>query len=81
MVEECGSMAVAAERINGSPSGISQSISALERDVGGELFDRSVKPLALTPTGQILKKHAKKILDAVGNAQVTPGARVKSAGA
>ncbi len=69
MVEECGSMAVAAERMKGSPSGISQSISALEREVGGELFDRNVKPLALTPTGHILKKHATAILDVVGNAR------------
>ncbi len=69
MVEECGSMALAAERLKASPSGISQHISSLERDIGGELFDRNVKPLALTPSGYILKKHATRILDAVGTAR------------
>ena len=62
-------MAVAAERLKASPSGVSQHISSLERDIGGELFDRNVKPLALTPSGYILKKHAARILEAVGTAR------------
>ena len=68
-VEECGSMVIASERLKASPSGVSQHISSLERDIGGELFDRNVKPIALTPTGHVLKKHAERILDAVGVAR------------
>lgn len=62
-------MVLAAERLKASPSGVSQHISSLERDIGGELFDRNVKPLALTPSGYTLKKHATRILDAVGTAR------------
>lgn len=63
-VEESGSMSAAAERLKASLSGVSQHISALERDIGGEIFDRSVKPIALTAVGHVLKKHAVRILDA-----------------
>ncbi|MEM8813851.1 MAG: LysR family transcriptional regulator [Pseudomonadota bacterium] len=68
-VEECGSMATAASRLRSSSSGISQQISGLERSVGGPLFDRSVRPMVLTPTGHLLKKHASHILDAVSTAR------------
>ncbi|MEM1047091.1 MAG: LysR family transcriptional regulator [Pseudomonadota bacterium] len=68
-VEECGAMAAAAARLRSSSSGVSQQISALEKSVGGPLFDRTVRPMVLTPTGTLLKKHASRILDAVSTAR------------
>ena len=68
-VEETGSVGKAAERIGGSPSGVSQQISALERSIGASLFDRKGRPMTLTPAGQILKAHAHSILSAVDDAR------------
>ena len=68
-VEETGSIGGAAERIGGSPSGVSQQITALEQAVGAKLFDRRARPVTLTPAGQVLRAHAHRILEAVSDAQ------------
>ncbi len=68
-VEEAGSMIVAAERLCSSASGVSQQISNLEKTVGARLFDRSAKPIALTPAGHLLRQHARRILESVSAAQ------------
>lgn len=68
-VEETGSVGGAAERIGGSPSGVSQQISALEAALGVKLFDRRARPVTLTPAGQVLRVHARRILDAVSEAR------------
>ena len=68
IVEE-GSMAAAAGRLRLSPSGISQQISNLEAALGVRLFDRGARPIALTPAGTLLRHHADRILDAVGEAR------------
>lgn len=49
----------AAEELCLSPSAVSQSISALERQLGVRLFERTGKRILLNPTGQqILDKYA-----------------------
>ena len=68
-VEETGSVGGAAERIGGSPSGVSQQITALEQAVGAKLFDRRARPVTLTPAGQVLRAHAHRILEAVSDAR------------
>lgn len=68
-LEEAGSIAGAAARISGSPSGVSQHITALEAGVGAKLFDRRAKPVTLTPAGQALRAHAHRILSVVSEAQ------------
>jgi len=68
-VQESGSISGAAKRLNGSTSGVSQQITALEKTVGAQLFDRQTRPLRLTPAGQILRVHALKVLEAVSDAQ------------
>lgn len=68
-LEETGSVIGAAARIGGSASGVSQTISALEQAVGARLFDRKAKPVTLTPAGQLLRRHAHRILSAVSEAQ------------
>lgn len=68
-LEETASVAAAALRIGGSPSGVSQHITALEAAVGARLFDRSARPITLTPAGQRLRDHAHRILGAVSQAE------------
>jgi len=68
-VEETGSVSDGAKRINGSSSGVSQQITALELAVGAKLFDRGSRPMKLTPAGQMLRAHAHKILQTVFEAQ------------
>ncbi|MGQ0564470.1 MAG: LysR substrate-binding domain-containing protein [Gemmobacter sp.] len=67
-LEETGSVALAAQRLGASPSGVSQAISALERGIGARLFDRQAKPATLTPAGQVLRHHAHRILGVVSDA-------------
>jgi DNA-binding transcriptional LysR family regulator len=69
-VEETGSMTVAAERLNTSRSAVSQQITNLEHLVGASLFDRTARPMTLTPNGKVLKRHAHHILEAVGAARI-----------
>ncbi|MBN2630521.1 MAG: LysR family transcriptional regulator [Rhodobacteraceae bacterium] len=66
---EAGSVIGAATRIGGSASGVSQHITALEAAVGTRLFDRKAKPVTLTPAGQVLRRHAHKLLAALSDAQ------------
>ena len=69
-VEEAGSVGKAAARLGSSASGVSQTVSALEKTVGTRLFDRAAKPIVLTPAGQVLRLHAHRILSAVSEAQI-----------
>jgi len=68
-VEETRTIGGAAERIGSSPSSVSQQITALEQAVGAKLFDRRGRPITLTPAGQVLRRHAHKILETVAEAQ------------
>jgi DNA-binding transcriptional LysR family regulator len=68
-LEEAGSIAGAATRLGASDSGISQHIMALEKAVGAPLFDRRAKPISPTIAGQVLSRHAHKILASVSEAQ------------
>ena len=67
-VEEAGSVGGAAERMNASPSGVSQQITALEETIGAKVFDRGNRPITLTPAGQVLSTHARRILQTVADA-------------
>ena len=69
-VEETGSIHQAAIRLGQSVSGVSQSITALEKTIGAKVFDRSVKPIVLTAVGALLAPHARHILAAVAHAQI-----------
>ena len=67
-LEEAGSVALAAARLGASASGVSQAITALERSIGAQLFDRRARPATLTPAGQVLRLHAHRILAVVSEA-------------
>lgn len=68
-LEEAGSVAGAAERLGTSASGISQHITTLEKAVGARLFDRRARPIAPTPAGRALSRHARRIIAAVSEAE------------
>lgn len=68
-VDEAGSMAKAAERLNASPAAVSQQISNLEAFARTTLLDRSERPIRPTPAGALLLSHARKVLMAISEAQ------------
>jgi DNA-binding transcriptional LysR family regulator len=58
-----GTLARAAERLCVAPTAISMQIGLLEEHLGGELFDRSVKPMTLTALGSFFLPRALDLLD------------------
>ena len=61
-VVNSGTAARAAERLFVAPTAISMQITQLEAEIGGTLFDRSVKPMALTALGQFFLPRARELL-------------------
>lgn len=59
---ESGSLGRAAERLFVAPTAISMQLVLLEQEIGGALFDRSVKPMALTALGKYFLPRAKELL-------------------
>ena len=66
-------MQAAARRLNASVSAVSQQISALEAALGAMLFDRSARPLAMTPAGMTFRHHAQAIVNEVAAARAAIG--------
>lgn len=54
----------AAERLGCTQSAVSRQIAALERSVGGAVFDRpgGPKPVRLTPLGTVVLAHGRELL-------------------
>ena len=63
-VSAAGSLARAAPLLFVSTSGLSRRIHELERQLGVELLERSTHGVILTPAGEQILVHAKKILQA-----------------
>ncbi len=63
-VVEAGSMSEAARRLGMSPSAVSQTVRALERQGGVTLLHRSTRKLALTEAGERYYPHCKRLLEA-----------------
>jgi DNA-binding transcriptional LysR family regulator len=55
-------MALAAERLGLSQSAVSQSIKALEDDLGIQLMDRDLRPARPTPAGRLLHEESTQLL-------------------
>ena len=62
-VATLGSMSAAAKKNYMSPQGISRSISALESELGCELFQRDSNKVTLTPYGERLLHDAHELLE------------------
>lgn len=67
-IAENGGMSPAARRMGLTQSAISQMIANLEASLGVQLFDRQVRPIALTPAGGILLDKARGLLLAARDA-------------
>ena len=53
----------AAEQFYLTQTAITQQIRLLEESLGCELFDRSTRPVRLTPAGQVFLQEAKAMLE------------------
>lgn len=58
-----GTISAVAEALNYAPSGVSQQITALEREVGVPLTRKRGRRLQLTPQAELLAAHAQVVLD------------------
>jgi len=61
-IAESGGMSMTARRMGLTQSGVSQVIAGLEQSLGVQLFDRQVRPLALTPSGMVLLEKSQQLL-------------------
>lgn len=59
---EQGAMAGAARQLGLTQPAVSQAVADLETRTGAVLFDRSVRPLGLTPAGGVLRQRASALL-------------------
>ncbi len=59
---EARSMALAAQKLAMTQPAISQAVADLESRIGVKLFDRSVRPLALTPAGELMRQRASALI-------------------
>ena len=61
-IVEAGSASAAADRLHTAATAISMQMAQLEESVGGQLFDRSRRPMRLTTLGDFLYPKAKELL-------------------
>jgi DNA-binding transcriptional LysR family regulator len=64
-----GQFVRAAARLHVAQSALSQQIRTLERELGSELLVRDRRGIRLTPAGEVLQRHATRILAAVDDAR------------
>lgn len=65
----CGSFSRAAEALALTQPAVSVQIRQLEDAVGLPLFDKNARPMALTPAGEVLLRHARALLAEVHSAE------------
>ena len=68
-IADLGSISGAARSFNMPKSSASRSLVRLEESVGTALIERSTRHLRLTDAGLLLQRHARRILDDVGEAE------------
>lgn len=67
-VVECGSMQAAAEKLEMTPSAITQTVQKLEQQLNIKLLNRTTRRLHLTEAGEAFYKHAAEIEKSADNA-------------
>jgi DNA-binding transcriptional LysR family regulator len=67
LVADLGGMTQAASRLGISQSAVSQAIASLEKLTDTRLFDRNIRPMALTSAGDRLYLHGNALLTAAKN--------------
>jgi DNA-binding transcriptional LysR family regulator len=70
-ISEHSSFSRAGEQLGYSQSGISQQLATLERIVGERLVERpgGPRPVSLTPAGEVLLRHARRVVDQLAAAR------------
>ncbi len=72
-IADIGSISGAARALRMPKSSVSRSLVRLEDAVGAVLVERSTNHLRLTDAGLLLQRHARRILDDVGEAEIAIG--------
>ena len=72
---ERGSIAATAAALGYTPSAVSQQLTALEREAGAALLDRTARSAELTDAGWRLVGHARRILAMIESAEADLSAR------
>jgi DNA-binding transcriptional LysR family regulator len=68
-VADQGTLAAAADALHLTPSAVSQQMSKLEREARCRLIERHGRRVRLTEEGELLAKHANRILGALAEAE------------
>ena len=68
-IADLGGISIAARALLIPKSSVSRSLARLEEAVGAVLVERSTRHLRLTDAGLLLRRHARRILDDVGEAE------------
>ena len=68
-IADLGSLSAAARALGMPKSSASRSLARLEAAAGAALMERSTRHLRLTDAGRLLQRHARRILDDVGEAE------------
>lgn len=61
-IAEAGSFTAAAERLHKTQPSLSRQMRDLEMQIGTPLFERTNRPLTLTPAGEVLLEEARQLL-------------------
>ena len=68
-IADLGNISAAARGLRLPKSSVSRLLGRLEEAVGASLIERSTRQLKLTDAGRLLRRHAVRILDDVGEAE------------
>lgn len=68
-ISDAGSISGAARALGMPKSSVSRSLTRIEGTVGATLVERSTRRLRLTDAGILLQRHARRILEEVGEAE------------
>lgn len=75
-IADLGSISAAARALRMPKSSVSRALVRLEEAVGAVLVERSTRHLRMTDAGLLLQRHARRILDDVGEAENAIGGLV-----
>src|SRR6476620_10990415 len=74
-VTETGSFSTAAQQLGQTPSGVSRTVSRLEKELGMTLMHRTTRRLDLTAEGAWLLERARRVLAELADTEAQAAAR------
>ncbi|MEW4467824.1 LysR family transcriptional regulator [Parasphingorhabdus sp. JC815] len=75
-IVETGSLTSAAERVGLSQQAISQSLTRLEKQLGGKLFERVPRGMVPTRLGETVAEHARDVVASAGRLRSAASAEI-----